>query len=71
MNCWQCNQPAQAVCRFCGRAVCKGHAQTMNYIVSVYPSESKKVLKSLVVADAIFCGICKPQPEPLETPYLD
>jgi hypothetical protein len=43
----------------------------MNYIVTVYPSISKQVPKSLVVADAIFCGICKPQPEPLETPYLD
>ena len=71
MNCRQCNQTAHSVCRFCGRAICKSHAQTMNYIVSVYPSESKKVLKSLVVADAIFCGVCKPQPEPLETPYLD
>lgn len=56
MKCWQCETEARGVCRFCGRAVCKPHAQTMNYIVSVYPSQSKKVLKSLVVADAIFCG---------------
>ena len=31
----------------------------------------KKVPKSLVVADAVWCGVCKPQPEPIEMPYLD
>ena len=71
MKCIKCNNDAVAVCKFCGRAVCKTHLQTMNYIVSVYPSTSKNVLKALVVADAVYCGICKPQPEPLETPYLD
>lgn len=71
MKCCRCDKPAEAICRFCGRAVCGDHLQTMNYIVTVYPSMAKQVSKSLVVADAVFCGICKPQPEPLETPYLD
>ena len=71
MKCCRCNRQAEAICRFCGRAVCSDHMQTMNYIVTVYPSVSKQVPKALVVADAVFCGICKPQPEPLETPYLD
>ena len=69
MNCTRCEKPAQAVCRFCGRAVCNTHIQTMNYIVTVYMG-SEQVPKSLVVADAVFCGFCKPQPEPIEMPYL-
>lgn len=71
MKCIRCDKQAEAICRFCGRAVCSSHMQTLNYIVTVYPSASKQVTKALVVADAVFCGMCKPQPEPLETPYLD
>jgi hypothetical protein len=71
MKCCRCGKDAEAICRFCGRAVCHDHIQTMNYIITVYSSQAKQALKSLVVADAVFCGICKPQPEPLETPYLD
>ncbi len=71
MKCCRCTKQAEAICRFCGRAVCSDHMQTMNYIITVYASLTKQVHKSLVVADAVFCGICKPQPEPLETPYLD
>ena len=70
MLCIQCKEPAQAICRFCGRALCGKHIQTMNYIITAYVG-SKKTPKALVVADAIFCGICKPQPEPIEMPYLD
>lgn len=71
MKCIRCDKQAEAICRFCGRAVCGSHLQTLNYIVTVYASASKGVTKALVVADAVFCGVCKPQPEPLETPYLD
>lgn len=70
MNCIHGDNPAQAICRFCGRAVCSDHIKNMNYIITVYVGE-KKIPKSLVVADAVFCGICKPQPKPLEMPYLD
>ena len=69
MNCIRCDKTAHAICRFCGRAVCNNHIQKMNYIVTVYLG-AKQIPKSLVVADAVFCGICKPQPEPLEMPYL-
>ena len=69
MKCIRCEKPAEAVCRFCGRAVCADHIRTMNYIISVYTS-SEQIQKALVVADAVYCGICKPQPEPLEMPYL-
>lgn len=70
MKCCRCDNQAEAICRFCGRAVCGLHTQTMNYIITVYVGK-KAVPRSLVVADAVFCGICKPQPEPLEMPYLD
>jgi hypothetical protein len=69
MQCTRCEKQAQATCRFCGRAVCNSHIQNMNYIVTVFipPNQDPR---SLVVADAVFCGICKPQPRPLEMPYL-
>jgi hypothetical protein len=69
MQCIRCQKNAQAICRFCGRAVCEEHIQKMNYIITVYVGNGQ-VPKSLVVADAVFCGICKPQPEPMEMPYL-
>jgi hypothetical protein len=70
MKCSRCDKPAVAICRFCGRAVCEDHIQDMNYIVTVYVGH-KGVPLSLVVANAVYCGVCKPQPEPLEMPYLD
>ena len=70
MKCCRCDKQAEAICRFCGRAVCGAHIQPMNYIITVYVGK-KGVPRSLVVADAVFCGICKPQPEPIDTPYLD
>ena len=44
--------------------------RSMTYIITVYIG-GKRVPKSLVVADAVWCGMCKPQPEPIEMPYLD
>jgi hypothetical protein len=70
MKCVHCNDEAEAICRWCGRAVCGNHIKSMTYIISVYVG-GKKVPKSLVVADAVWCGVCKPQPEPIEMPYLD
>lgn len=69
MQCIRCQEPAQAVCRFCGRMVCREHIQEMNYIITVYQG-AEKIHKSLVVVDAVWCGICKPQPEPIDMPYL-
>ena len=69
MYCIRCKQPAHAICRFCGRMVCEKHIEDMNYIITVYIG-AEKTHKSLVVADAVWCGICKPQPEPIDMPYL-
>ena len=64
MECWHCGRPAQATCKFCGRAVCKEHAQRLPSIVSVFTAREKH--KAIVVADAIYCGLCKPQDDPVE-----
>jgi hypothetical protein len=70
MNCIHCGKPAQAICRFCGRAVCKEHIRPMNYIESIF-ADARQVYRALVIADAVYCGICKPMPEPLELPALN
>lgn len=69
MQCIHCDQPARGVCIFCGRAICKDHMQQMPSILTVYIGESS-VPKAIVVSDALYCGICKPQPEPIEMPEI-
>ncbi len=41
----------------------------MPSIITIYVGEAN-VPKAVVVSDALFCGVCKPQPEPLEMPEL-
>jgi hypothetical protein len=69
MLCFHCDQPARGVCQFCGRALCREHMRKMPYIITVYLGEGETP-KAIVVADALFCGACKPQPEPIEMPEL-
>ena len=69
VKCWQCDHPAQGVCRFCGRAICKGHARTLPHIEDLY-HDDKGVYKALVVADALYCGVCQPKGDPIELPQL-
>lgn len=69
MKCVRCEKEARGVCRFCGRALCEDHFQPRSFVITVYVG-SKQIPKALVVADALYCGICKPQPEPIEMPYL-
>jgi hypothetical protein len=69
MLCHRCNEPSRGVCRFCGRAVCQEHWMTMPYILNLYVGD-EQMPKAIVVADALFCGSCKPQPEPIEMPEL-
>jgi hypothetical protein len=64
MNCWHCDRPAHAVCRFCGRAVCREHVQKMPYILEVFGSETQEY-KGLVVPDVVHCGVCKPKDDPV------
>jgi hypothetical protein len=69
MLCYQCDEEARGMCIFCGRAVCKKHAQKMPAIISIYVGAGN-VPKAVVVSDALFCGLCKPQPEPVEMPEI-
>lgn len=64
MNCIHCERTAHATCRFCGRAVCKDHLKTSPFILSVYQGEAG-VNKAIVVADAVYCGLCNPREQPI------
>jgi len=64
MECWICARPAAAVCSFCGRAVCKDHAQVHPQIISVYGGSGEDK-KAIVVPDAIWCGQCHPREDPV------
>jgi hypothetical protein len=64
MNCWHCERPAHAICRFCGRAVCKEHTQTMPFILAVFPGAEGKA-RALIVGDTVYCGVCRPQQDPI------
>ena len=65
MECWQCGRPAQATCRFCGRAACKEHVKELPFILSIFTSR-EDVKKAIVVPDAVYCGVCNPKDEPVE-----
>ncbi len=70
MDCWQCERPAHGVCIFCGRAVCKDHVQSIPNILSVFANK-EGIKKAIVVQDALFCGICKPNEAPVTLDNLD
>ncbi len=69
MNCWHCNRPAHGACIFCGRAVCRDHAQEMPHIVALY-ADRKGNHKAIITAHALFCGLCEPREDPVELPEL-
>ncbi len=69
MNCWHCERPAHGTCRFCGRGVCREHAQALPHIEELYRND-QGTFKALVVADALWCGVCKPKEDPVELPQL-
>ncbi len=69
MKCFHCDDDARGVCQFCGRALCKEHMKKMPAILTIYIGAAN-MPKAVVVSDALFCGVCKPQPEPIEMPEL-
>jgi hypothetical protein len=71
MNCWHCRQVAVGVCRFCGRALCPDHVETKPYVLAVYRGGPNRQPRTLVVEDALYCGVCEPRPSPVELPELD
>jgi hypothetical protein len=70
MKCWVCDKDAHASCKFCGRFVCKEHAQTNIPIFLVGWVGKDNTPKFIAVNDVISCGICRPRPEPIEMPEL-
>lgn len=69
MLCFKCEKQARGSCRFCSRGLCETHQTRMPFILTMYVGK-EGVPKAIVVADALFCGTCKPQPEPIEMPEL-
>lgn len=70
MQCWECDEGAKGVCIFCGRGVCKKHAKRHPYILAAFDEEGD-IPKVIMVDDSLWCGICKPIPEPVEMPELE
>lgn len=69
MKCVISGKPANACCMFCGRFVSKEVAAKRPYFLTVYIGENN-IPKAIITADAIWCGECRPQPEPIEMPEL-
>lgn len=69
MQCWYCDEPARAVCKFCGRFVCIDHNKPMSTFVAMFLG-NKKTPKGLAVANVIWCGECELHPEPISMPEL-
>ncbi len=69
MKCWHCENEARAACSFCGRFVCKTHAGSMPSVLAMYVGE-ENTPKAIVVANAVWCSVCEPQPEPIAMPEL-
>lgn len=56
------------MCRFCGRGICKEHAETHAYILALFDGENGP--RAVVVEDALWCKACKPRPNPIDLPEL-
>lgn len=70
MECWHCERPSHGICRFCGRAVCREHVQKMPFILGLYRLQEGPV-KAVVVSDTLYCGVCKPEEEPVSLEGLE
>ena len=68
MRCWVGGEEAEGVCRFCGRAVCKAHARMRAFLLETW--EDAGTLRGLAVEDALYCGVCRPHPEPTDVGFL-
>ena len=69
MKCWQCEKEARASCKFCGRFVCKDHAVEHPTFMAMYLG-NQQTPKGIVVANAIWCGLCEPLQEPIPMPEM-
>jgi hypothetical protein len=69
VECWVGGEPANGICQFCGRAVCKAHAKELPYLTVVY--RGARGLEGLAVENALWCGVCRPRPEPVPLDFLE
>jgi hypothetical protein len=70
VKCFFDDNEARGVCRFCGRATCKEHAEKrLPYITTIYVGAGNTP-KAVVVADALWCGECKPEAQPVPMPEI-
>jgi hypothetical protein len=69
MDCWHCRKTAVGACRFCGRGVCEDHAGEQPFILELFRADGPT--RALVVENALYCGACKPRPDPIDLPELD
>jgi hypothetical protein len=64
MKCISCDEEARAICKFCGRAVCKMHIAERRY-VSGFTSFGKLFAltdNGISIDDAVWCQKCNPVP---------
>ena len=69
MECWISGKEPAAVCRFCGRFIAEEYIQSLPFFMATYVGKNR-IPKVIVVKDAVWCGVCRPQPEPIEMPEL-
>ncbi|HQZ71780.1 MAG: hypothetical protein ACH37Z_14405 [Anaerolineae bacterium] len=69
MRCFKCRAEPMGICQFCGRAVCEDCHGPMPFILTIFTGRND-IPKAVVTADALWCGTCRPQPEPIPMPEL-
>jgi hypothetical protein len=50
--------------------VCREHAQTLPHVLDIFRNK-EGAFQALVVGDALYCGICEPQEDPISMEILD
>lgn len=57
------------MCAFCGRAVCHDCFTPHVFLLTIYVGD-QQTPKAIAVSNALWCGTCRPHPEPIEMPEL-
>ena len=63
MKCISCDKEAQAICKFCGRAVCADHISEQRY-PSGFANKAgwwSPQPNGVAIRDAVWCGFCHPE----------
>jgi hypothetical protein len=68
MICHKCGEPSMGICKFCGRAVCRDHHTTAQPAMLAMYLGKNETPKAVVVTNVLWCGECRPQPEPIQVP---